>query len=59
MPRDLVANEHSYTNSRGFEFGAVAYSRELKDEEVDRYELKAIDSVRELYDYEKIGGKIK
>lgn len=53
MPRDLIANEHKHINSRGFEFGAVAYRRKLTDEEIDRYELKAIKPVRELYDFER------
>ncbi len=59
MPRDSIAAEHSHINSRGFQFGAVAYNRELTPEEIDNYELKPIDPVRELYDYELIGGKVK
>ena len=53
MPRDSIAVEHAHTNHRGFEFGAVAYSRKLTDAEISRYELKAIGTVRELYDFER------
>lgn len=59
IPRGSIATEHNHTNRRGFEFGAVAYDRELSPEEVDNYELNPIKPVRPLYDYELTGGKVK
>lgn len=40
QPRDFVDVNHEHGK-----WGAVAYSRELTDEEVDRYELTRIDEI--------------
>ena len=53
FPKGAVTSDHDHTNSRGFKFGAVAYSSPLSDNQIENYELKEIEAPRELYDFEK------
>ena len=48
----FVTSEHDHTNKRGFNFGAVAYQRELTEKEISDYELRAINAPRELNEIE-------
>lgn len=53
QPRQgFLTNHLTHVNAKGFDFGAVAYVRELTEKEVYDYELKAIEDPRELNEQE-------
>jgi len=51
--KGYLTSDFDHINSKGFEYGAVAYARDLTDSEVYEYELKKIEAPRELTKSEK------
>lgn len=51
-PAKPMAVEKDHVNFKGFNFGAVAYSKPLTEKQIKSYELNAIDPLREMNDVE-------
>lgn len=54
FPRGAFTSEVNHINQKGKDYGAVAYTKPLTKQQIDSYELRAIEPPRELYDYEEM-----